>query len=427
MSAGVSSPARAVLMIAYYFPPIGGPGVFRPLKFVKYLPRCGWRPLVVAGGRNDPDFKDDPGLLGDVPPEAVVERVDFPWDTPWRRLRQWLYAHRLGRIGHALECAFDFPCRFREWTARAEAVAERLIVAHRPEVLWVTAPPFSSLVLGRRLAQRHGLPWIADCRDPWSTNDFLLDSMPRWMRRRHRRVERAVLRAADCVVCTNEGLERELARVLDPGRVVVLPNGYDAGDFQDFGPPPAPGDRVRLVHVGATYGEYGPQPLREALAEAARTRDPLLGAVELSFVGGTHVAFDGLDPLKVVIEPRIGHDEALKRMRDAQVLFLAWSSSWLSTTISGKLYEYLATGRPVLAIVPPGCAAAEVVRRSGAGRVADPDRPEEILDALRRCVRVARGEEAPFARDEAYVRSFSREQLTRRLAGLLDALPGRRA
>lgn len=415
---------KHVLMVCYYFPPIGGPGVYRSLKFCKYLPRCGWRPIVVCGHGSDPDFGADSTLLRDVPPQAELHRLDFPWETPWRRTRGWLFGHGLGRIGHHLGFFFDFPCRFREWSRLARDCAARLAEAERPSVIYTTSPPFSAHLVGKELKRRFGVPWVADFRDPWAKNQILMQGMPRWMLRRHARAEGAVLAAADHVLVVSDGMREDfIQRSGQPlAKLTTITNGFDPEDFPAVTPAPQVDDRVRLVNTGSYYGAYNPQPLRAALAAMAGTNPDLLKQLELVFVGGTPVRFDDLPGLQVKVFPRVDHTEALSWQREAHVLLLVWTSAVTRANVSGKIFEYLAARRPILALVPPDCAAAAIVRESGAGLVASPDDPLAAVQALEQCMRIARGELPPLRRNQEVIDRFSRRRLTGKLVRVFDVV-----
>lgn len=416
-----STARREVLFLSYYFPPIGGPGVYRSLKFCKYLPGCGWQPTVIAGHRKDPDFAPDETLLNQIPPEAEVHRLDFPWHTPWRRLRAWLFAHRLGRVGNHLGFFFDFPCRFREWTRTAMERAVQLVEKQRPEVIYTTAPPFSGHWIGLMLKRQYGIPWVADFRDPWVANPIFMQGMPSWMLPRHARAELQVLREADHILAVADFMKDDFVQRcgVPAAKVTTIPNGFDPADFPVPTPAPLVNGRVQLVNTGTYYGTYSPQPLKDALLLAAKTNPALLKDLELVFVGGTNVAFDDLPGLLCRVIPRVSHHEAVAWQQKAHVLILVWGRN-AGIKMCGKIFEYLAAQRPVLAVVPQDGPAAQIIRNTGAGLVASPDDPAAVVAALQTCVMIARGEQPALPRNEDAINRFSRKQLTEQLANILE-------
>jgi len=280
--------------------------------------------------------------------------------------------------------------------------------------------------VGLELKRRFGLPWVADFRDPWVKNSILMEGMPPWMMRRHARAERDVLHAADHVLVVSDFMKDDFVQRcgLPPQRITTLPNGFDPGDFPTPTPVPVVNGRVRVVNTGSYYGAYNPQPLRDALATAVRTAPGLLEQMELVFVGGTPVPFDDLPGLAVRVLPRVSHRDALAWQQQAHVLLLVWTSAVTRQNVSGKIFEYLAARRPVLAVVPPDGAAADIIRQSGVGVVVSPDDPPAVLAALQQCLEVARAQRPPFPRHEAGVARFSRQRLTEELAGIFERLVG---
>jgi glycosyltransferase involved in cell wall biosynthesis len=417
---------KRLLMIAYYFPPIGGPGVYRSLKFCKYLPRYGWLPIVVAGGNDDPDFAPDETLLNEIPAGVGVQRIDYPHRTNWRRARAWLFDHRLGRLGHYLGFFFDLPCRFRQWANLALDQVIRNINQDKPEVIYTSAPPFSAHVVGLEIKKRFGIPWVADFRDPWINNPILMNNFPEWQLARHLLLERTVAKAASCCVFAHPLIAEEFAKRhhVPMSRVATRTNGYDPEDFDSVFLSPKKGmtsdKRVLVVHIGTFYGEYSPYPLRKALEMAASRRPDVLRQIKLVFVGGCPMEFSDLPFLEVEVLPRQSHAKAIQWLRESNVLLVVYPKLMGDYHIPGKLFEYVASGKPILAIVPPSGSAAEIVRSTGTGFVADPERPDEILDALEACLLAAGNRQDAFLPNMAAINIYSRLALTEKLADIFN-------
>jgi glycosyltransferase involved in cell wall biosynthesis len=314
---------KRVLMITYYFPPIGGPGVYRSLKFCKFLPAQGWQPMVIGGDRHDPDFAPDDTLVQEIPSSVAVHRIGFPQRTIWRQTRDWLFLHHMGRIGNHIGFFLDFPCRFREWSRLAIEAAAQLVQRERPDVVFTSATPFSAVNVGMEMKVRFGIPWVADFRDPWIGNPILMKDFPSWQLARQRRAEACVARHADACVFAHPMVAREfeVRHRLPPGKTYAITNGYDPDDISATDAETcSSSQRVRIIHVGSFYGDYTPMPLRRALECAASHQPKILEQFSLTFVGGCPVEFRDLPGLEVEILPRLPHADAINRMKHANIL-----------------------------------------------------------------------------------------------------------
>lgn len=412
---------KRVLMVTYYFPPIGGPAVYPMLKFCKYLPQQGWLPTVICGGKNDPDFGPDETLVKEIPKEVNVHRIDFPHGTLWRQVRGWLFAHHLGRVGHYAGFFIDFPCRFREWTELAITRAARLIEESRPDVIWTSSPVLSAHRVGLEIKRRFGIPWVADFRDPWVGNPILMSRklFPQWQLARQAGAEAEVARKSDRCTFAHPLIAQEFVQRhrLSPGKVVPITCGYDPEDFCGTTVQGSPAGKLLIVHTGSFYGEYSPKPLYDALKIAASRNPVLLKQLKLVFVGGCTVDFD-LAGLEVEVLPRVSHGEAITWMQRSDVQMVILTRTMSNYCIAGKLFDYLATGRPILAIVPERGSCAEIVRNTRSGLVADPDSPEEIIGALETLVKMKAEQALRFDADSSEIRKSSYPVLSQTMAKL---------
>ena len=396
-----------LLLVSHHFPPMGGAGVQRALKFVRYLGGFGVQPVVLAG--DDPDYLQDPSLLDELPPGLQVLRV------PHRTLLQRMLARRVPSPGAAPPglrrgtglspawrdallgawSALQWPDERGGWARAARAPARRLLHDAGIEMIMSTAPPVAAHALARRLARGAGLPWVADWRDLWADNPGR--TAPAWRRALERRVERRWLRDAAGVIAVTPAWQRRYAAQLD-GRCPVawIPNGYDEADFTGLVPAPLPADgALRLVHAGSFYGPRDPAPLLQAMDRVLRERPAGARALKLRLVGAIGsrfeaalAAFDARHPGVVERRPYVPHAEALAEMRAADALLLVVGAGdgrraeVVAGTLPGKLFEYLRADRPVLLLGDPAGDAAALLRRHGRGWIADETRPDEIAAAL---------------------------------------------
>ena len=374
---------RRLLLVTYYFPPLSGSGVFRPLRMAKHLPRHGWDVTVLSVSENTRAPKD-PSLLREIPPQLRVER------TPSAEPRTLLIAlNKLGLRGlvRRLEPWLMLPDDQRGWVPFAARRAKRLVRESHFDAVVTTSAPYSAHLVGQRLKRHTGIPWIADFRDEWTTNPYLRDRYPtNWHLNFSRSMEREVLRQADRVVCVSRpwlDALHGLVPELPDDKFVVLPNGYDGEHFR--GKPPARPDRFRIVYSGAFYGPRSPGPFLEALDLVRERRRIPADEIEVVFMGHTgwsdRVEGDSLRSSVRIVKHR-PYFESLEVLREAAVLLLVIPREGGAGNHTGKLFPYLASGRPILATAPEPNVAAELIRESRSGIVAPPDDPAAIAAAI---------------------------------------------
>ncbi|MCS7081814.1 MAG: glycosyltransferase family 4 protein [Bacteroidetes bacterium] len=428
---------RLVLLITYYFPPAGGPGVQRVLKFVKYLPEFGWEPVVLTV-REGAYPSRDPTLARDLPPGVRVYRTaswdPFAWYARWTGKKP----EEAATVGFASAKAPDWREFLARWI-RANCFLPDARVGWVPFALWAgvrllrrlpiralvsSGPPHSVHLIGRALHRRFRIPWVADFRDPWTGIDYYAElPMTGLTRRLDAYLERSVLQTASAVVTVGSFMARALRERLERP-YVVIPNGFDEADFASDPPPPDSGDVFRLLHVGTLNAARNPESLWRALealaSEDMRLEVELVGIVDASI--RERLRRSGLSG-RVRISPYLPHEAALQRMRTADALLLVINRvPGAEGIITGKLYEYIASARPVLGIGPPEGEAAQILRQSGAGQMFDWDDVEGLKRQLRALYAAwSAGQPQAGATPEA-ARRYSRRALTQELAALLDKL-----
>jgi len=410
---------KRLLLVSYYFPPLAGSGVFRPLRLAKCLPRSGWRVSVVTVSARARVLKDDT-LSAEVPGETRVERTFS--------LEPRLALLALGKVGlrglaRRAQRWLMVPDDQRGWVPFAVRASLRLLEAAPHDVVLSTSGPTSAHLVAREVRRRSGVPWVADFRDEWTTNPYLRYPTA-WHRRLNRRLERAVLSEADRVVCvSNPWLDnlRGLVPREPESKFRVLPNGFDADHFPAL--PVGRPDRFRIVYTGTFYGHRSPRVFLEAVRrvvdEGRIPRDDL----EVELVGHTAGA-EGLADLPdgtVRIVEQQPHREALRRLGEAAALLLVIPPEGGAGNHTGKLFNYLAAGRPLLALAPEPNVAADLIRESGSGLIAPPDDVGAVAEAL---VELHRrwSRSAPFEQNRAVIARYEARPQAEAWAALLDEL-----
>lgn len=367
-----------LLFVSFYWPPAGGPGVRRPLKLAGHLAAMGHEVHVLA--------PDDPKWLhtdrSQRPPDGVVvHRARNLGPRARRPAEELRLARGLDRLVLRAQLAARaalIPDASVLWNATAIPAASRLVRRLGVDVVLTTSPPGSVHLVGLAAKRQTGVAWVADLRDSLVSHAH---------RRREIRGERwlaaRVAREATAITCASRAIAAEAERFSPTGPVRLIGNGCDFDELEEL--PYVRGERFRITHTGSFFGRRDPRPFLEALA----TVD---GAVA-RFVGDfrtrdrEHAARLGLTG-RVEVIPYLPHAEALALQRDSDALLLLIpeADGRGRGVLSGKVFEYLAVGRPILAAVPPDGEAAALVRETGAGLVVPPGDVDAIAEGLRSLV-----------------------------------------
>ena len=373
-----------LLLIAFYFPPAGGGGVQRTLKFCRHLPEFGVDVDVLAP--TDPKwFAVDEPLMRAIPASTTVHRTPFLGPRSTFRAEALRGTTGLRRAAVQARYAYEralVPDKAAPWAATAVPAAARIVRRERIDVIMTTSPPASVHLIGAAVAAMTRVPWVADLRDSWLDHPHRAYESRglRAKRAVERRLARTVARRASAIVAVTEPIAVEM-RALDPGapaKTSVIGHGVDLDDFAGLEHVPA--DRFTIVHTGAFFGQRSPRAFLTGLRDLLQRRPDLRGRVRARFVGDLRAADrdwahalgiddaweeTGFVPFRDAV--------AAQRAADALLLLIPHNNGRGDTVVSGKVYEYLAARRPVLAAVPPNGAAADLVRSAGAGQVVDSD------------------------------------------------------
>ncbi len=371
-----------VLLVTMYWPPAGGAGVRRPLKVATHLPSLGIETHVLA--------PDDPKWIHrdeELPPptQAWIHRARYigpKGRLPAEELYGKSSLERTVRMALLTYRRVLLPDASVTWNMTAIPAAIRLVRRHQIDVVVTTSPPASVHLIGSTVKRATGARWVADLRD-----SLVFNADRRFERRSVKLKERSqaqiaklIARSANAVVAVTDAIAEE-ARSFGPrGRVVTIPNGADFDDFE--GLTYRRGERFRITHTGSFFGKRTPRPFLTALAESG-----IDGVAR--FVGDFRAADRewaekaGLGE-RLELHEYVPHRRALELQRDSEALLLLLPDVGERGRIvpSGKVFEYLAAERPILAAVPPDGAAAGLVEEAGAGVVVAPDDVDAMKDVL---------------------------------------------
>ncbi len=406
---------RRILMVAYHFPPLAGSsGIQRTLRFAQHLPSHGWKPIILTATPNAYERTND-DLLADVPASVPVERA--------RAFNTAKHFAILGRYPAVLAR----PDRWLSWSWFAIPHGMRLIERFKPDAIWSTYPIATAHLIGAALARRSGLPWIADFRDPMAQDGYPADPV-NWQR--FKEIETEAVARAKRTVFTTPGAAEEYRRryPAHANRISVIENGYDESSFENLNiasSAPLTPHRITLLHSGIVYpSERDPRALFDALArlKAAGLITPERFAIRFRASAHddmleTEATARGVRDF-IELMPPIPYKDALAEMLRADALLVMQGRN-CNEQIPAKVYEYLRTGRPILALADPAGDTAGLLRANGIDGGATLESSEAVEAALRGFLARMQAGNPPRASLEA-ARKLSREARTAEFVRILD-------
>ena len=435
---------KRVLIITYYWPPTGGSGVQRWVKFAKYLPSEGWQPVIYTP-ENPEQLAVDHSLESDIPEhtEIIKTHITEPYE---------LYKKFLTRSGHSKEAVEVNPVN-----AQNKSIAQKAAMWVRgnlfrpdPRCLWInpsvrylkkyleehpvdlivsTGPPQSMHLIGMKLSHETGLPWIADFRDPWTKIFYFKHlSMTKATERWHHKMEKKVLNEASAVVAVSPLVQQEFQAITDTP-VELITNGYDECDFPEGKDEAAAGGPEKdfvITHTGLFAADGNPTVLWDVLSEKCEKDPEFRKHLKIKLVGKTdeqitrYIETAGLkgNMIDMGYQP---HNIAVEEQRKASLLILPLRKEpEYKAVLPGKLFEYLASWRPVLGIGQPDGAMSMILNSTKTGIVLDWEDKASIERFIDRCW--SEHLNGKLSVDGADLSRFTRRNLTRRMAELFDKI-----
>jgi glycosyltransferase involved in cell wall biosynthesis len=420
---------KKVLIITYYWPPSGGAGVQRWLKFSKYLPENGWQPIIYTP--ENPDFAiQDDSLLGDVAKETQVLKTKI-WEP------YGLYKKLIGKKGESTNAGF-LEGENKNWKQQLSIFVRGNMFIPDPRVFWVnssvkyltkylkenqvdaivsTGPPHSMHLIALGLKKRMpDLKWIADFRDPWTEIDFYKDlQLTKWADNKHHKLEKEVVTSADKVITVSQNWAKNL-ETNHKRKVEVITNGFDHEDFSKLDKEGK--DNLLIVHLGSMNKDRNPMFFWEAIADMAELNHDLkvelIGNIDKS-VKATIVELSIEN--KVKHTPYLAHKAALKKAKQATFLLLPINDTPnLKGIIPAKLFEYLALKIPIICIGPKDGDSAKIITETNSGIIFEKHEAKKLKEWL--STTISGKSSNTFTFDN--VDQFSRKELTKKLVTFLE-------
>lgn len=421
---------KKVLLITYYWPPAGGPGVQRWLRFVTYLREFGVDPVLLIP--ENPEYPlQDPSLIEEVPADIRIYRLKISEPLQWggrflrkdvKRISSGIISERkpslVERLLIWIRGNFFIPDARVLWVRPAVAYLKKVLRAENIDTVITTGPPHSMHLIGLQLKKDCGIRWIADFRDPWTSIGYHKKlKLGTLAANKHKALEKEVLMSADKVLVTSRTTGKEF-EALTGRPVIVITNGYEEKDYRTSAA--VPDSHFTISHIGSLLAGRNPEALWQALGTLAQENQEFRKAFRLQLAGVISpevlesIKDHGLEPFLEQLE-YMPHSGVVNLQRQSQVLLLIEINSEETRGIlPGKLFEYLAAKRPVLAIGPEGWEAGDIISETGAGVVYGYDSGEAILHLLRDWFE--RYEKGSLHVEPAGIEKYSRRELTRKLA-----------
>jgi glycosyltransferase involved in cell wall biosynthesis len=442
---------KKVLFIAHFFPPLGGSGVQRSVKFVKYLPEFGWRPTVLT--QKGSGYIKDQAMLGELPKDLRIIRAptldpsvlidilgkvgisresaysssqEGAGKTPHKKKRATAYS-QLAKLKKLMEHHLLIPDSRIGWLPFCYASGARELAKRDYDAIYTTSAPYTSHLIGGLLRKTFDVPWITDFRDEWTKNPFLAEYVEK-----HRfvldKMEHWVLETADAIVTVSEDIAESFAEILPESRKKIhsIPNGYDEEDFAVV----ARGGKnikFRISYVGTFYQDCQPTEFLSAVRKLLKNRRLSREEIEINFIG----PFDRIHDLENIMEEFAGvlnvkgavpHARAVEEMVASDALLLVIPAQFGDRGLAGKLFEYLAAGPPIIASIPTESRAAKIIRETGGGIVVPNDRHDLLADAIVEMKNAWERGKKTTERGQAEIGKYSRKYLAGQLADILNNL-----
>ena len=436
---------KRVLIISYYWPPTGGSGVQRWVKFAKYLPMEGWQPVIYTP-ENPEQLAVDASLEAEVPAEAEVirRRIVEPYE---------MYKKVLRKSGHSKEAVEVNPVNaqnkstlqkiamwvrgnlFRPdprclWIGPSVRFLKKYLEEHPVDLIVSTGPPQSMHLIGRKLARETGLPWIADFRDPWTKIFYFKHlSMTHATEKWHKRMEKKVLDEASAVVAVSPLVQQEF-QAMTQTPVELITNGFDECDFvRDTDPRIAaggPDKNFTITHTGLFAADGNPTTLWNVLGKKCARNIEFKNSLRINLIGKTDEQIVNAIKEAGLIgnlndmgyQP---HAVAIEEQRKASLLILPLRKEpEYKAVLPGKLFEYLASWRPVLGVGQPDGAMSMILNTTKTGVVFDWDDEKSIDRYISLCWEKHLAGELTV--EDADLSRFTRRNLTRQMVELFEKL-----
>lgn len=425
---------KKILIITYYWPPAGGPGVQRWLKFVKYLPEFGIQPIVYVPENPTYPIVDE-NLVKEVSDKAIVlkHKIFEPYQlaslfstTKTKKISSGIIPNKkkqsfMDKLFLLIRGNLFIPDARFLWVKPSVGYLEKYIVENNIDTIVTSGPPHSLHLIGLQLKQKLDLKWFADFRDPWTTIGYHKSlRLSNYATERHKMLERKVLTSADTIIVTSKTTKKEFEAITKKP-IAVITNGYDVEKVEI-----EPLDtKFSLAHIGSFLSERNPMILWDSIVELVNEVPDFKSHLEIKLIGAV-----SQEVLETISEfglnsylnnlGYVSHGEAIAHQRKSQVLLLIEiDSDDTKSIIPGKLFEYMVSNRPIIAIGPRNSDFAEIITTTNTGVFFNYSEKTKlksvILDFYNQFL------EGKLQSNGVGLQQYSRKSLTKELAQLINS------
>jgi len=423
-----------VLIITYYWPPAGGPGVQRWLKFVTYFSAFGIEPIVYIPENPQYPILDE-STVSEIP--SGIEILKQPIKEPYRiaglfskkktkQISSGIITNKkqsfVEKLMLWIRGNFFIPDARIAWVKPSLAFLQNYIKENEVAVIITTGPPHSLHLIGLALKDTLKLPWIADFRDPWTSIHYHKSlRLSKSSEKKHKDLESLVLHSADSVVVTSPSTKKEFEKITDTP-IEVITNGYDISEKIIR----IPDKSFSIVHIGSLLSERNPEVLWKVLSEIASENESFASDLKIRLVGT--VSEDILDSIQTYglqencnVLGYVSHQEAIQLQHNAQVLLLVEiDRPETKAIIPGKVFEYLAAERPILALGPEGSDVIDIISETNSGHYFTYYEEEKLRKQILTFYKEFKNES--LAVNSQNISKYSRRELTARISALIKKL-----
>ena len=430
---------KKVLIITYYWPPSGGAGVQRWLKFVKYLREFGWEPIVYTP--ENPEAPDiDNSLEKDIPDNLTVIKRKI-WE-PYTAYKKFIGQEKEQKINAGflsenkkpklsenisvwIRGNFFIPDARKFWIKPSVKFLTNYLKNNPVDAMISSGPPHSMHMIALGLKQRLGIPWLADFRDPWTNIDFYDDlKLSKYADKKHHALEQKVLKNADSVVLVSNGMADDFNKIYHRNYEVIT-NGYDSDDISN-------GSKIELdkkfsiSYIGTMVKTRNPISFWKAINQIINLNKEFAKNIEIKLIGkidySVQQSIEEFQLQKYIIKINyLPHNEVIKLQQQSQVLLLLINNTPNAKMIlTGKFFEYMASHRPILCIGPSNGDAVRILKETNSGLQSDFQDVKKIKENILNFYQLYKNQE--LSSDIKNIENYSRKGLTNRLVNVLNGI-----
>ncbi len=430
---------KKVLIITYYWPPSGGGGVQRWVKFVKYLRDFGWEPIVFTP--ENPEIPSyDQSLLKDIPNNIEILKNKI-WE-PYQFYKRFTGRKKTDKIQTAflnekkkttgileqlsiwIRGNLFIPDARKFWISPSVKMLSAYIESNPVDIVITTGPPHSAHMIGLKLKQKLGVKWLADFRDPWTNIDYYKDlKLSKRADKIHHKLERKVLTKADAITVISPGMKAEFEHIV-PKKYYVIPNGYDAEDIALVQKEITTNAKFSLAHIGSLTKTRNPKNLWLALSQLVSEDAMFAHDLEIHNIGKIDInAIESIKHYNLEKFLRqtnyLPHNEVVVEQQRATLLLLLVNDTPNAKLIlTGKIFEYLVSKTPIICIAPVDGDAATVINETSSGGVYGFSEVYELKSDLLKYYRLFKNGE--IVSQCKSIERYERKNLTKKLAEVLN-------